>query len=92
MLKSFVESAPQLFEILGGARSALLLEIRVNFRPENIEPTIQLIRDVINDDVAYQKTPLDLRNQRTYAVKVFNKDVESGKHTDGSIDWSQWTS
>jgi DNA mismatch repair protein MSH4 len=82
MLKSFVESAPQLFEILGGARSSLLLEIRANFRPENIEPTIQLIRDVINEDVAYQKTPLDLRNQRTYAVKVFTLDMRSVEPTD----------
>jgi DNA mismatch repair protein MSH4 len=44
--------------------------IRENCLPENIGPTVQLIKEVINDDVTYQKTPLDLRNQRTYAVKV----------------------
>ncbi|KAM3079286.1 MutS protein msh4 [Clarireedia jacksonii] len=31
---------------------------------------MRLISEVINDDVTYQKTPLDLRNQRTYAVKA----------------------
>lgn len=29
-----------------------------------------LIANAINDDVTYQSKPLDLRNQRTYAVKV----------------------
>ena len=30
----------------------------------------KLIDDAINEDVTYQSKPLDLRNQRTYAVKV----------------------
>ncbi|TVY13982.1 MutS protein-like, partial [Lachnellula arida] len=70
MLKSFVESALKLYETLAGARSELILEIRGHMCPKNIDPTIQLIAEVINDDVTYQKTPLDLRNQRTYAVKT----------------------
>jgi hypothetical protein len=70
MLKSFVQSIPALYEGLGGTQSVLLAMIRENCRAENIDPTIQLIREVINEDVTYQKTPLDLRNQRTYAVKV----------------------
>jgi hypothetical protein len=48
--------------------------IRENCRPENINPTVQLVAEVINEDVTYQKTPLDLRNQRTYAVKVRTVD------------------
>ncbi|RDL36911.1 p-loop containing nucleoside triphosphate hydrolase [Venustampulla echinocandica] len=70
MLKNFVEAAPKLFEVLGGARSELLVTIRENCRPGNIDPTTQLIKEVVNDDVTYQKKPLDLRNQRTYAVKA----------------------
>ncbi|TVY24077.1 MutS-like protein [Lachnellula hyalina] len=70
MLKTFVESALKLYETLAGARSELILEIRGHMCPENINPTIQLIAEVINDDVTYQKAPLDLRNQRTYAVKT----------------------
>jgi len=74
MLKTFVESALKLYETLAGARSELILEIRGHMCPENINPTIQLIAEVINDDVTYQKAPLDLRNQRTYAVKVIELD------------------
>lgn len=59
-----------MFETLAGARSELIVQIRENLRPENIEPTIQLIAQVINADVTYMKKPIDLRNQRTYAVKV----------------------
>ncbi|TQS37015.1 hypothetical protein Golomagni_02527 [Golovinomyces magnicellulatus] len=69
MLKSFVELIPPIREALGGARSDLLSTIRDNCCPDNIERTLQFIKEVINDDVTYQKTPLDLRNQRTYAVK-----------------------
>ena len=29
-----------------------------------------LIDETINEDITYQSQPLDLRNQRTYAVKV----------------------
>ena len=70
LLKAFVQSVKPLFEALSGARAELLLEIRQNCRPEAIDPTIHLIATVINDDVTYAKKPLDLRNQRTYAVKV----------------------
>jgi DNA mismatch repair protein MSH4 len=70
MLKSFVQSVGPLFEALASARSEMLVKIRENCRPEVINRTIDLIQQVINEDVTFQKTPLDLRNQRTYAVKV----------------------
>lgn len=69
MLKSFVQSIPGLFEALTGARSELLVTIRENCDPNKISPSMEFIKDVINEDVTYQKMPLDLRNQRTYAVK-----------------------
>lgn len=70
MLKNFVQAIKPIYEVLAGARSDLLATIRDNCRPENVDPTVKLISKVINDDVAFQKAPLDLRNQRTYAVKV----------------------
>lgn len=70
MLKSFAEIVPLIRVALGGARSELLSTIRDNCRPENIERVNVFIKEAINDDVSYQKTPIDLRNQRTYAVKV----------------------
>jgi DNA mismatch repair protein MSH4 len=70
MLKSFVQAVGPVFEGLLGARSELLARIRDECRTEIVDCTMRLISEVINDDVTYQKTPLDLRNQRTYAVKV----------------------
>lgn len=35
-----------------------------------IENIVTLIDQAINDDVTYQKRPVDLRNQRTYAVRA----------------------
>ncbi|TEY82963.1 hypothetical protein BOTCAL_0026g00260 [Botryotinia calthae] len=70
MLKSFAHSIGPVFESLSGARSELLVQIRNNCRTEVVNSTIQFIDEVINEDVTYQKTPLDLRNQRTYAVKA----------------------
>ena len=29
-----------------------------------------MIDETINEDITYQSQPLDLRNQRTYAIKV----------------------
>ncbi len=70
MLKSFVQSILPIYEALVGAHSDLVVIIRENCRPENIKPTLDFIQEVINEDVTYQQKPLDLRNQRTYAVKV----------------------
>ncbi|KAE8448296.1 hypothetical protein EG329_009540 [Mollisiaceae sp. DMI_Dod_QoI] len=69
MLKSFVQSILPIYEALVGAHSDLVVIIRENCRPENIKPTLDFIQEVINEDVTYQQKPLDLRNQRTYAVK-----------------------
>ena len=73
MLKTFVQSVPMVYEALAGARSDLLVMIRENCRLESVNPTMEFIREVINEDVTFQRTPLDMRNQRTYAVKVFLK-------------------
>lgn len=38
--------------------------------PRVVDPLQAIIDQVINEDVKYSKTPLDLLNQRTFAVKV----------------------
>ena len=38
--------------------------------PERILDFHNMIDETINEDITYQSQPLDLRNQRTYAVKV----------------------
>ena len=37
--------------------------------PENVAPIQELIDRVINEDTTYARQPLELRNQRIYAVK-----------------------
>jgi len=69
LLKQFISLVRPVFEALTGARSSMLLEIRSLCDAENIEPVQQLVNEVINEDTMYASQPLDLRNQRTYAVR-----------------------
>ncbi|KAF4589678.1 hypothetical protein GQ602_003567 [Ophiocordyceps camponoti-floridani] len=70
MLKSFLESAPKLFRALRPAQSALLTKIRDLCHPEVTGPVLAGILHVFEADVTYLKSPLDLRNQRIFAVKT----------------------
>ncbi|KAF2134159.1 hypothetical protein P153DRAFT_281114 [Dothidotthia symphoricarpi CBS 119687] len=69
MLKQFVTSVNPIFEALTGAASSMLNNIRELCAPENIVPVQELIDGVINEDTTYARQPLELRNQRTYAIK-----------------------
>ncbi|KAJ4988349.1 MutS domain V [Stagonosporopsis vannaccii] len=69
MLKQFILSVSPVYEALTGARSSMLNNIRELCAPENTLPIKVLIDEVINEDATYAKQPLELRNQRTYAVK-----------------------
>lgn len=69
LLKHIVQSINPVFEALTSARSHLLISIRKLCDPRNIAPIQKLIQDNVNEDVTYQSLPLDLRNQRVYAVK-----------------------
>ncbi|ORY11225.1 DNA mismatch repair protein muts [Clohesyomyces aquaticus] len=69
MLKQFVTSINPIYEALTGARSSMLHNIREICASENLTPVQDEIDRVINEGTAYAKQPLELRNQRTYAVK-----------------------
>lgn len=69
MLKQFVYAVNPVFEALAGARSPMLQEIQQLCAPEVIKPILELIAQVINADIRYASKPIDLRNQRTWAVK-----------------------
>lgn len=68
MLKQFVSMISPVYDSLVGARSTMLQDIRNLCAPEQLRPIHKHIADVINEDTAYASRPLDLRNQRTYAV------------------------
>jgi DNA mismatch repair protein MSH4 len=69
-IKTFVQAIPVLYMALASARSILLTRVRDICRPEVTNDILALILETINEDVTYVDSPLDLRNQRTYAVKV----------------------
>ena len=69
MVKTFLESTRELHRALQPAKSALLIKVCSLCRPEISVPILRKIQCVIEPDVTYMKTPLGLRNQRTFAVK-----------------------
>lgn len=69
MLKQYVKSISPIYEALGTAESVLLHKIHEQCAPAKIASVEALIDETINPDITYQSQPLDLRNQRTYAVK-----------------------
>lgn len=69
LLKQTAALVRPVFEALTGARSTMLQEIRNLCSAENIDPVQDLINEALNDDTTFAKQPLDLRNQRTYAVR-----------------------
>ena len=84
MLKHFVNAIPAVCDALAGVTSELLRQVvdvrcapyviaianvKQHCHPENIDPVRDLIDTVINEDITFAKSPLELRNQRTYAVK-----------------------
>ncbi|KAB5551011.1 DNA mismatch repair protein-like protein MutS [Coniochaeta sp. 2T2.1] len=69
IVKKFVSSVAPIFESLIPAQCNLLRSIRDTCRPEVIQPILGLINTVIEENATFVKKPLDLRHQRTYAVK-----------------------
>ena len=70
MLKTFLEKVGVLFKALEPATGSLLSKVRDLCSPEFINPPLALIMATIEPNVTYVKSPLELRNQRTFAVKV----------------------
>lgn len=69
LIKSFVQAVPDITQALLPAESGLLVKARSVCDYEATDHILQMIQDVIEPDVKYMTSPLDLRNQRTFAVK-----------------------
>ncbi|KDN62716.1 putative MutS domain V [Colletotrichum sublineola] len=63
------DAVPTIYESLRPATSPLLVKIRDLCQPGLTETVRNLIYENIIEDVTYVKSALDLRNQRTFAVK-----------------------
>jgi DNA mismatch repair protein MSH4 len=57
-------------EALAPARTDLLKRVHDLCRKEVTQPVMDMIAETINDDVIAMKAPIDMRNQRAYAVKA----------------------
>ncbi|KAI0910537.1 DNA mismatch repair protein Msh4 [Ustulina deusta] len=68
-VKAFVIAVPQLREALAAARADLLKRIYGLCGEKVIQLVMNIITDTINEDVTAMKAPIDMRNQRVYAVK-----------------------
>ena len=69
MIKSFLECTSDLYSAMRPAKSALLTKIRDLCHANITRPILMKIRETIEADITYMKSALDLRNQRTFAVK-----------------------
>lgn len=70
IIKKFVTSVTPILDALLPARSTLLCHIRATCSQDVMVPIYNLISTVIDENATFVKKPLDLRHQRTYAVKV----------------------
>lgn len=69
-IKRFVTAIPAVFDALTNASCALLQKVKNTCHPELTDQVMALISQVINDDATFADSPLELRHQRTWAVKV----------------------
>ncbi len=69
MIKSFLEATGDFYSAMRPAKSALLTKIRELCHANITRPILMKITGTIEADITYMKSALDLRNQRTFAVK-----------------------
>lgn len=82
MIKKFLLAVTPVYESLSPARCDLLSRVRELCRPEIMDPILDLITSTVNDDAVYVKKPMEMRNQRIYAVKV---GTRSRQHPEGTF-------
>lgn len=70
LIKSFVEAIPGIHQALMPAESPLLAKARSLCHQDDTSRILHNIQRVIEADVTYTTSALDLRNQRTFAVKA----------------------
>ncbi|KAK6344025.1 MutS protein msh4 [Orbilia brochopaga] len=68
LLKKELGSIAPVYIALGGCQSKLLCTSRNLFMVDKVQAVQELIDRVISPDTTWANTPLDLRNQRCYAV------------------------
>lgn len=70
LIKTFLDAIPNVYQALESAQADLLCQIREICGPDLTKPVRDMIAEVIQDDIALMKSPLDMRNARIFAIKV----------------------
>lgn len=72
MLKQYLAGIRDLHNALESAdcRSNLLVWIRQKLSPEHLGPVIRLVEENLEEDATFSKSPIDIRNNRLWAIKV----------------------
>ncbi|RHZ86046.1 hypothetical protein Glove_55g65 [Diversispora epigaea] len=82
ILKHTLKLIQILKDSLAGCQNSLLVAIRELLSDSRLITFEDLINEVINKDITYQKSSLGLRNQRCYAVKAgFNGLLDVARQT-----------
>ncbi|KAG0688961.1 MutS protein msh4 [Pichia californica] len=75
LLKKVLMTTVNVKELLQSFESQLIKEILKSFENENINASLELINTYINDDCTWVNKPVELRNQKCYAVKAGNNGI-----------------
>ncbi|ROT37153.1 muts domain V [Sodiomyces alkalinus F11] len=75
LTKTFLDAVPNIYEALASAESDLLCQIRGICGPDLTKPVREMIAEVIQEDIALMKSPLDMRNARMFAIKPTIDDL-----------------
>lgn len=70
MLKNVLVTIKGVREVLTSLHSKLISEIRFTLENKDIDAALVLISEYINEDCIWVSKPVELRNQKCYAVKV----------------------
>ncbi|KAI6355054.1 hypothetical protein MCOR25_008360 [Pyricularia grisea] len=68
-IKSFLIAVPALYEALATARCEVLVKAQQQCQPQITTSILEMIDKQIDKDAVFATKPLEMRNQRTFAVK-----------------------
>ncbi|TLD18073.1 hypothetical protein PspLS_10539 [Pyricularia sp. CBS 133598] len=68
-IKSFLLGMPALYEALATARCEVLVKVQQQCEPQITNSILEMIDKQIEKDAVFATKPLEMRNQRTFAVK-----------------------
>ncbi|KAI6485156.1 hypothetical protein MCOR04_009840 [Pyricularia oryzae] len=76
-IKSFLVAMPALYEALATARCEVLVKAQQQCLPQITNSILEMIDKQIDKDAVFASKPLEMRNQRTFAVKAYKEQTDN---------------